>query len=410
MVVFLLPFVFYSCSTIRYKKQGFVSGKDFFKEIPFTYFKEFIIVPVKIENKEYNFLFDTGAELNIIDPKVANELNLKLLKKSTITSDKESEKNISMVELKNINIGGINFQESVGMIWDLSNFTKLIGCIRIDGIIGNNLMRKVNWQINYENRTLQLSDKMEGFKISNKAKKISMNAGDYGNIFFNINIRDKIKKFTFDTGYNGFMQTGDPTVLENETYFTLIGLTGANFNGKKSGEIHYSKVEKFCINGVEFKSPSLLHVKPSNSSILGNQFYENFILTIDWKNDLLYLDPQKEIELSEPKIFEVNISADYGKNEILVGNVYKGSEFFNQIKPHSKVLYINEFKVNSFKGNELCEFMEKEWVELKKLDELILTIESELNTQKISVKKIKNPLVARVFEGDIVNEFPQSSS
>lgn len=390
IILVLITILFYSCSTLKYKKQGFVSNKEYLKEIPFDYINGFIFIPVTIENKDYNFLLDTGAELNLIDPEIAKELNLKQLRKGTISNAKESKKGISRVELKNIDIGGVQFQETAGMIWEISKFADLIGCVKIDGLIGNNLMRKTNWQIDYHNKIIYISDKVENFSISSSSKKMIMNSGKSGNVLLNLNIKNKTKKFTFDTGYNGFIQTGETDFLENDIYLTRVGLTGANFNGKKDGEIYYSPLKSFSINNIEFKSPSIFLIKPSDSSVLGNEFYENFIITIDWKNDYLFFDPQKNIVFEEPDFFEVSLYVDYGKNEILVSGVFKESSLRNKIKPHSRVLKINDFKVDSLKGFQLCEFWNEEWTDLKKSDELNIIIESEGKLQEFSIKKIKN--------------------
>ncbi|MBK8636530.1 MAG: aspartyl protease family protein [Saprospiraceae bacterium] len=102
--------------------------------------------------KKYNFLFDTGAELNIFDPLIVDSLNLKKLKKGTISNGKNSNSGIQRVEINNIEIGGVQFFETVGMVWDMTKVANLVGCVKIDGIISNNLMRKAIWQIDYKNK------------------------------------------------------------------------------------------------------------------------------------------------------------------------------------------------------------------------------------------------------------------
>lgn len=388
--IILISLLFFSCSTIKYKKQGFVAKEDFLKETSFEYSNDLIFIPVTIENNQYNFLFDTGAELNIIDPSIVNKLNLKQLKNGTIANGQDSNKGIQRVQIKSIEIGDVHFNETAGMIWDMTPIANLIGCVKIDGIIGNNLMRKVNWQIDYKNKKINISDDVKQFNISSKAKRIVMNSGSYGNVLLNVKINNKIKKFTFDTGFNGFLQTGDTSVLENKKYITTIGMTGGNYSGKKNGVTHLNYLENFDLNGIEFKSPSLISIKPNNSSTLGNEFFENFTLTIDWKNDFLYLDSQKNIEFSEPEIFEISLYADYGKNEVLISSIYRESTFLELIKPNSKVLYINNYNVSSFQKDELCEFWKNEWAKLTKLDKLDLTIETGNGSKKLIVGKIKN--------------------
>ncbi len=387
LIFISLPF--FSCATIKYKKQGFVLKEDFINEVSFDYINDLIFIPVTIDNKKYNFLFDTGAELNIFDPLIVDSLNLKKLKKGTISNGKNSNSGIQRVEINNIEIGGVQFFETVGMVWDMTKVANLVGCVKIDGIISNNLMRKAIWQIDYKNKKIKISDKVANFHISDNAKKTVMHSGNYGNVFLNVQINDKIKKFTFDTGFNGFMQTGDTAYLRNKSYITTIGLTGGDYSGKKEGETYFRYLESFAVNNLEFKSPSLFLIKPNNSSILGNEFYKNFTLTIDWKNDLLLFDTQKDIEFKSPDLFEMSLYPDYGENEILISSINKESSLLGQIKPHTKVLYINDYDVSSFRKEELCAFWVNEWLDLKKLEKLNLTVETEGSTKKLIVEKIK---------------------
>lgn len=392
IIIFFISVLFFGCATTKYKKQGFVSQNSYIYEVPFDFINDLIFIPVVIENKKYNFIFDTGAELNVINPLIANELNIKKLKKGLISDGTDSNKGVSIVEIDNIKIGNLQFKETAGMVWDLSKLSNLVGCVKIDGIIGNNLMRKSNWQINYKDKTIKFSDNPKNFYVSNNAKKVIMNSKNYGNVLFDIAINDKVKKFTFDTGFNGFMQTSVMDFLENKKYITTIGLSGGNYNGKKDGEINYCHIKSFNLNGIEFNCPSIFNVKPNNSSLLGNEFFKNFILTIDWENDFLYFDPQNEIEYKKLEMFEISLYPDYGKNEIYISNIFKGSNLLNKISPHSKVLYINDYDVSSFQNNELCDFWENEWKILKKHDRLNITIKTndESNIEKIIVEKIKN--------------------
>ena len=142
IIAFFIIILLSSCVTYNYKKQGFVTKKEYLKEIPFTYENGFIFIPVTIQEKEYNFLLDTGAELNLIAPTISSELNVKHLKKGTVSNGSDSVKKVERVQINSIKIAGIEFQETVSLIWDVSKFGKYIRCKKIDGIIGNNLMRK----------------------------------------------------------------------------------------------------------------------------------------------------------------------------------------------------------------------------------------------------------------------------
>ena len=392
IIAFFLIILLSSCVTYKYKKQGFVTKKEYLKEIPFTYENGFIFIPVTIQEKEYNFLLDTGAELNLIAPTISSELNVKQLKKGTVSNGSDSVKKVERVQINSIQIAGIEFQETVSLVWDVSKFGKYIRCKKIDGIIGNNLMRKANWQIDYQKQIIRITDNNESFEISDNSKKIKMNSENVGNVKFNLKIGLKTKYFTFDTGFNGFIQTGDTTLLKDTPSITKVGIKGFNFTGAKQGETHFKKLDSFQINERLFKKPSYLLIKPGNSSLLGNDFYENYIITIDWKNDYLILDKTEKIDTILPNIYEVGFFTDYENSTVTVANIYDKSKLVGKIKPNSKVLKINNIDLVELKRTgKFCDFWKKEWKTLITDDILKIVVESDGIQQTVEINKIKTP-------------------
>ncbi|QXP69548.1 clan AA aspartic protease [Polaribacter sp. R2A056_3_33] len=392
IIAFFIIILLSSCVTYNYKKQGFVTKKEYLKEIPFTYENGFIFIPVTIQEKEYNFLLDTGAELNLIAPTISSELNVKQLKKGTVSNGSDSVKKVERVQINSIKIAGIEFRETVSLIWDVSKFGKYIRCKKIDGIIGNNLMRKANWQIDYQKQTIRITDNSERFEISSNSKKVKMNSEEVGNIHFNLRIGQKSNYFTFDTGFNGFIQTGDTTLLKNNPSITKVGIKGFNFTGAKQGETHFKKLDSFQINEQLFKRPSYLLIKPGNSSLLGNDFYENYIITIDWKNDYLILDKTEKLDSILPNIYEVGFFTDYENNTVTVANIYDKSKLVGKIKPNSKVLKINNIDLIELKiTGKFCDLWKKEWKKLITNDILKIVIESDGIQQTVEINKIKTP-------------------
>ena len=386
----MLILILSSCATYKYKKQGFVETENYDVEISFKNDQNFIFIPVVIQGKSYNFLLDTGAELNIIDHTIARELDFKNLKKGMVSSGNTSVSGNQRVEINTIEIGGIEFQNTVGMIWDVSNFSKYIRCERIDGIIGNNLMRKANWQIDYQNQTIRITDNIDNLPLSNNSKKIPMNAGEVGNIYLQLEINQQTMPFTFDTGYNGFAQTGDMSLMR-ETVFTKVGIKGANFAGSSEGSTHYVKIKDFKINDLTFQSPSHFLIKLNNSSILGNEFFKNYRITIDWDNDNLILDKHDGFEIKEPRVYEVSFFTDFEKGIVTIGSIDAKSILFETIKPKSKVLKINNVDLIELERNgALCSFWSEEWQGIKSSDMLMVTLEEGGLERQIEVKMIKN--------------------
>ncbi len=66
-VLFALLFLLSACSSVtNYQKKGNVSTDVFNETIEFTTIKTVILLPVQIDGVSKNFLFDTGADVSVI--------------------------------------------------------------------------------------------------------------------------------------------------------------------------------------------------------------------------------------------------------------------------------------------------------------------------------------------------------
>lgn len=129
-------------------KAGNVEQKEFKKEIPFVSSDEFILIKVEIEGKQYNFILDTGA-LNVVSEELAKELDIETISKSNGISSTGKPNEIKLAKLPNVKIGGIDFNNTATAIID---FKKQFPCLKIDGLIGSNLMKLAVWEVNNENK------------------------------------------------------------------------------------------------------------------------------------------------------------------------------------------------------------------------------------------------------------------
>ena len=187
-------------------KNGSVKQKDYFVEIPFNYVDKHIYIEVTVSDKKFNFLFDTGYEITTIDPKIVNEINYKLIKEISITGSSVADQKASLIELPNITISNLNFVETYGMIQDLSYMNETAQTKKINGVIGNNLMRKSKWQIDYAKKIIRISSKIDKFENIQNAKKIELNNKDWGLGYVNIELNNQKHKFIFEIFGDGIFK------------------------------------------------------------------------------------------------------------------------------------------------------------------------------------------------------------
>lgn len=378
-----------SCfSAQKLQRQGKVLNKNFYKEVPIQNLSDIILIPVRIENETYNFIFDTGAELNVIDEKIASRLNLKSLRKGKVTSSNNSKKEIDFVKVSKVTIADIEFAGSVAAVLDLSAIAKYIGCTPIHGIIGNNLMRRANWQIDYKNNLIRLTDDMDKFTISDEVSRLKMDAGKNGNILFDLKIGDNQSKFIFDTGYNGRFKTGRLEALSQFKHVTSVGTLGANIVGEKAGEKHYALVKNLQLQNLDIPKEQI-DFENGSSSLIGNKFWKNYLLTIDWKNDELILESSGDISKARFEFFELTLAVNFDIGKIEIIRMLENNSLASDGLIGSQVLKIKGKDVSNLSSSELCEYWKNEFSQLKKSPHLDIEIYDGKSTKKIRVSKVK---------------------
>ena len=258
-------------------KKGYVKQKEYFVEIPFNYVNKHIYIEVVISGKKYNFVFDTGYEVTTIDSNIAKEIQYKIIKEVSLSGSSFADQKVTLVELPNIAIASLDFEETYGLLQDLS-FTKKPATQKIDGIIGNNVMRKSKWQIDYVQKVIRISNKIDQFKNLPTAKKIELNNKDWGLGYVAIELNNQKHQFLFDLGSNGEFTANHSFVKFLKEKDTLLQQEKQTF-----------PVGKIKIGEIELNDKSITLEKRA-SSLLGNAFFENYLLTIDWDKNILYLN------------------------------------------------------------------------------------------------------------------------
>lgn len=368
--------------------QGTIESQNFFEEIPFQMVSNLMVITVEIDSKNYNLVFDTGAELNFLDQSLATQINSTALKKVTVNSSSSSSKRGQQItSIPKISINGIEFKNTAAIFLDLSALANALGCYPIHGVLGNNMIRKSNWQIDYQNQVIRVTDDFSKLKISPDAHHLKMDAGDHGNIYFDVKIAGVDIKSTFDTGFNGKIQVSKMELLNQFKHKTVEGILGANALGVTTGEENYAVIENFQIEDIPLQNQKVTFERDA-SSLIGNKFWNHFTLTIDWKNDVLILDPVKSFTNDQLKFFELMFSPDYQAGVIKIKRRLKGNNNHLDIPLGTQVLKINDIDVSNLGKKKLCQFWETEWEEIKKQDSLKLLVLQNKEKKEITINRI----------------------
>lgn len=371
-----------SCSTSKtfeLKRKGNVSNKEYITEMPFRYINNHIFIDVVINQKKYNFLFDTGAELTAIDDDVTNigDLQFLLIGETKAEGNSIATQKVKLIEIPKISLSNIDFLNTGAIVLKIPKLRKLYSCFEINGIIGNNLMRKANWQIDYKNKIIRITDNIQKIKISEIAVPIKMDAKETGNIYFDLCINGTFSKFTFDTGSNWHITTSSKK-------FQHFQKQNKNLQFIKKGNQYEFIADLFTLDKINLKN-QIITLENGNHSLLGNVFFENYILSIDWKNDLIYFDPINVIKEDKLSSYQLYFSINYEENIIVVNNAWAEHKLNFEVENRTKVLTINNVNVSNFKRNELCEYWSKFQEELKEGKELEVELKFQDTIQKVTL-------------------------
>lgn len=370
--------IFQSCSFYKAPqliKKGVVKNTDYVQEMAFNYSNDLIFVAVIINEKKYNFVFDTGAETSVIGKHIVDEIEYK-----SVTSVKvNAAERLEFIEIPKITIASVDFENTGAIIADITHFDKTFGCKSIDGIVGNNLMRKAAWQIDYKNQKITIADNIKKLNVAENASAITMNAGKIRNIYFDVTIDGVPAKFTFDTGYNGKIKADssffNSLAAKNEdlTYATDSGVIAYTIFGAKMGKTYHTMAKSVDIEGLILTN-QIIALGGDNHYLIGNEVFKNYTLTIDWESDQLYFEPTTEIKADQLKGYELSFTPNFitKKFEIVRFRVEHALE--EKISVDAEILKINGVDVTNFSLEEFCAYWEKESKNIQNYETLDIVV------------------------------------
>ncbi|MFA6571576.1 MAG: retropepsin-like aspartic protease, partial [Bacteroidota bacterium] len=247
------------------------------------------IIEVELNGKKYKFIFDTGADMSVVSSDVAKECGLKL---------KAGFKNV----LKNANDGSVGFYSSVADTLkiastafynhpvfvinekDLKFKFLFFTVLKIDGIIGWNLIKQIRVVLDFKNEQLILT-KPE--KKSNFERNLFWVGYPYlkclsdGNVVLNMG---------FDTGADmsaftlAIFDKISPRKLD-ECYRKVYSVAGeTEYKGVVMPELKLLLADKIITFNNIYSVPERIFKKFIIDGVIGGDVLENTVTEIDFIN------------------------------------------------------------------------------------------------------------------------------
>jgi len=355
-----------------------LESNNFRTVIDFEYINNWIVIQAKVggSDKEFPFIFDTGAQTVIMDSllKEISKENYKKYGSSKRTDTINNAFNNGLISLNNLELGNVRFS-GIGAITAKNSKWGMLNCISAFGIIGYNIIQTCIFQIDYEKKQIIITDKEENLSNSGEIQWITykpISTQETPIIPAVINDSVKIDLF-FDTGMSGGI-----SLSSSELYSAIsqqFPEQTAKYTSRPSLQIRGEKdeLEESLIYrassfsfGNNFSEDIRINIDntPVNSEreytgLIGNRYFEDYIITLDYRNRRVGFIPKQKLD-ERNNTFGITFLPN--GNKMIVSSIYKGFKPDETgIQPGDEVYSINDIKISELKQEIFCEIYRKEY-------------------------------------------------
>jgi len=338
---------------------GRIQNKDFSKTIFFESKAGLLFISISINNKSYKLLLDTAA-FTILSPELLEELKCKKEEDSLKTLDAfGSQKDLSTYTLPLLEIQGLVFNDFHVICDDFSKKFPF-SCLEFDGILGYNLFQNLILEINYENGSITISDRLpnkEGFITS---KLLTLNGGTPA---FTMQVGKRTLVVGIDTGKNDGLMLGDKKFLNYCVQKKLqrqrtIGVFSSSFSGLNQ----HSFIDTYLLKNIKIINKIGISSFPVSyeenaQNIAGNAFLKYFHIIIDFVRKKVYLK-KIHIEIKEDFLKSFGFLTFWNEEKKLyISAIIENSPAYkSRLKIGDKILSINDLDTLSFSQKDYCKF------------------------------------------------------
>ncbi|HAS45111.1 MAG TPA: hypothetical protein DCS93_31805 [Microscillaceae bacterium] len=322
--------------------------------IPIKMVGEHIFIKLQVGNsQQLNFIFDTGAGGTVINLRTAQSLKLRpsgfTPVKSAHSQDFTPYFANNQLKLAHLSVSDVRLLGS-----SLEHLEARSGT-PIDGIVGFAILKKYIVKINHDNSTLELYDK-EGYNFPRNGRAYDVSwwfPVPSIKATLTLDNGEKITgSFLIDTGASTSLILNSPFVNRNRLLkkfnkklkHSSQGLTSKKITDFKA-RLKQIKVGDFSFANVPVnlsRAKRGLLASDKIDGILGNGLLKRFNLILDYSNQKLILQPNKNYY----KVFKVNSSGIRIKltlkKKFKIMEIYKGSPAYKLgLKAEDELLAVN---------------------------------------------------------------------
>lgn len=377
--------------TVKILKKGEVAQKNFKEEIPFETRAGLIVIKATVNNKEYRFIYDTGAT-NCVTKEVAEELKLKPVIDQTAVDAEGKKGGIQFAMLDEIKLGKVSFVNTAAAIIDLKAIPEL-ACLGVDGLIGANLMRKACWQIDYVKQMLVFSDDLKSLEVPANAFSFGFSPLISGTPVVDVEADGtKSSGNIFDTGSTGEIVLSVPTlktILKKNNRFKYlrgVGSSSAGLYGKGNDTNYIARTQTIKM-GTLLLNDHITEFKRDKGN-LGSGFFKNYIVTLDWDQHKIWFMPQAEMK-RDWETFGFSLSKS--EKRLVISYLIENSPAaMAGLKTGDEVISVNEKDYRNISDDDYCDITIRQspWKKEKKIQLVVKPASGEAKTIELEKRNL----------------------
>ena len=308
--------------------------------IPFRNDLGLIIISMSFNDVEKEFAFDTGAMKSVAFSWAEDELQ-RTSKRINVGSSSGSKTRMRFYKSGKINLGSKKISDHLILKVDDS---PIFSCHNIDGILGVDITKHFNWEIDYKNKYLVMYEKNYFPEYVNTMSELDLTFKN-DRPFVESTINGGAIKLLLDTGASDSdLNTSNYQITDIDQIPHSYALTGSydvngNLTQRESVTIRIPKVT----SGDVTMTP--VYAYSTSSSKIGNTLWKDKVLFLSLSNERLMVS---ESELKEESV-EYSCGVIFYKGKLQIGQIYKDGAAWKQgVRQGDTVLEVNGMEFSDF--------------------------------------------------------------
>lgn len=332
----------------KFFKSGEVKLQNPVEKINLRYANDLPFVQVNINGKPYNFLFDTGAP-TVISTAVYTELGLEKKHTAKVKDSQKNKQEQIFTILPEMIVDKAVFKNVGAIVMDFS--VSELSCFKIDGILGANQMAKLFWKINYAENSLEASEDLARFNPADYDIVIPFSPRPQKTPVVETDLQGKKIDLTFDTGFSGRLKIIDGA-YDAQKALKSIEVYGTNsvgaYGAAKPAPGYIFRTAALPLGNKTFPNEI---IATGNASLVGNDFFKNFVFILDWSGNKIYM---KQIKNEPAKLESFGFGYRFIDSKPTVAFVFQEENY--PLRVGDTIISINNVNLNNLDKDGACHY------------------------------------------------------